>query len=80
MTSGVGGCVIANDPLLHRQEFTRHNLGHARDELGRLSLDHAELRRSECRIRAFRELLVAHSESWRPGTGNCKDPVPRTTP
>lgn len=43
MTSGEGGCVITNDDRLYQRIFASHDLGYARDESGRLSMDNPDL-------------------------------------
>jgi dTDP-4-amino-4,6-dideoxygalactose transaminase len=39
MTSGEGGCVVTNDLRLYRRAVACHDLGYARDDQGRLSLN-----------------------------------------
>jgi dTDP-4-amino-4,6-dideoxygalactose transaminase len=39
MTSGEGGCVVTNDSRLYQRTVACHDLGYARDDQGRLSLD-----------------------------------------
>jgi dTDP-4-amino-4,6-dideoxygalactose transaminase len=43
MTSGEGGCVVTNDPVLYQRAFACHDLGYARNEQGRLILDNPDL-------------------------------------
>lgn len=39
MTAGEGGAVVTNDEALYRRAFACHDLGYARDESGRLTLE-----------------------------------------
>lgn len=43
MTAGEGGCVVTNDLRLYQRAVACHDLGYARDDEGRLMLDHPDL-------------------------------------
>jgi 8-amino-3,8-dideoxy-alpha-D-manno-octulosonate transaminase len=43
MTSGEGGCVVTCDERLYRRAVASHDLGYARDDLGRLIIDDPDL-------------------------------------
>ena len=60
MTAGEGGCVITNDPHLFRRAFACHDMGYARDENGRLSLDDADCRLwgKGCRLDELRAAVL----------------------